>query len=451
VVQPHPRRRHGRPDGVPRHRGRTGVPRPRQDRPTQRTGLTERSLVPDRPPIGTPPGPPSFSSIRQDASAPCRTGRRQLVDDLDDRSGTGHRRLVDDRARTGPVGHDADDQPARGATAGGARTGTGPGRLRRIMTAVAGRAGTGSVDVQRWPALGTSAVLCTDGGSASAARAAAEREIAAIDAAASRFRQDSELSRVNRAGGRWVPISERMLEALQLALRAAAVTDGAVDPTLGASLNAQGYDRDWEELARVGPGEPLDRGPHAPAARDHEAWRAVELGRRPPAVRVPAGLALDLGATAKALAADRGARAAHLAGGAGALLSLGGDVAVCGPPPSGGWLVRVTDDHRHTDDRAGQLITVVSGGLATSSLVARRWYHDGRAVHHVLDPRTGLPVHPVWRTVSVAAASCAEANIASTAALVLGSEATAWLAAHELPARLVTVAGAVETQSGWPL
>ena len=315
---------------------------------------------------------------------------------------------------------------------------------------MAGRAGTSGVDVQRWPALGTTAVLCTDGGSGPAARAAAEREIDAIDTAASRFRQDSELSRVNRARGQWVSISERLLEALRLALRAAAITDGAVDPTLGASLTALGYDRDWGELARVGAGEPLHQGPDAPAARDHRAWRAIELWRRPPAVRVPAGLQLDLGATAKALAADRGARAARLAAGAGALLSLGGDIATCGPSPSGGWLVRVTDDHRDTDDRAGQLITITSGGLATSSLVARRWYHDGRAVHHVLDPRTGLPVRPVWRTVSVAAASCAEANIASTAALVLGSEATAWLAANELPARLVTVAGVVETRGGWP-
>jgi thiamine biosynthesis lipoprotein len=159
---------------------------------------------------------------------------------------------------------------------------------------------------------------------------------------------------------------------------------------------------------------------------------------------------LDLGATAKALAADRGVRAAQQAGGGGALLSLGGDVATCGPAPYGGWLVRVTDDHRDADERAGQIITVASGGLATSSLVPRRWYHGGRAIHHVLDPRIGFPVRPVWRTASVAAASCAEANIASTAALVLGREAPAWLAAYDLPTRLVTVDGVVVTQGGWP-
>jgi thiamine biosynthesis lipoprotein len=443
-VQPHPRRRDGRPYGLPRQRGRAGVPRPRQDRPTHCTGLGERSLGADRAATGTALGTPSLSPRHQ--PAPCRAGCRELLNDD-----------IDDRSHPGRAQHDADDQPARVTAAGGprpcARSGTSPGtgRLRRIVTAAAGRAGISGVNLQTWPALGTTAVLGTDGGSALAARAAAEREIDEIDAAASRFCQSSELSRVNRAGGRWVPISERLLEALQLALRAAAITDGLVDPTLGASLTALGYDRDWEQLARVGSGEPLHQGPDAPPARDHGAWRSVELSRRPPAVRVPAGLQLDLGATAKALAADRGARAAHLAAGAGALLSLGGDIGTCGPAPIGGWPVRVTDDHRDPDERAGQLITLASGGLATSSLVPRRWHHNGRAVHHVLDPRTGLPVRPVWRTASVAAASCAEANIASTAALVLGSEAPAWLSAHDLPARLVTVDGAVETRGGWPL
>lgn len=166
-------------------------------------------------------------------------------------------------------------------------------------------------------------------------------------------------------------------------------------------------------------------------------------------MRVPFELQLDLGATAKALAADRAARAAYLAGGAGTLLSLGGDIAMCGPAPRGGWLVRVTDDHRDTSTE-GQMITLASGGLATSSLVARRWYHDGHPVHHVLDPRTRRPVDPVWRTVSVAAATCAEANIASTAALVLGTRAPAWLAARHLPARLTALAGEVRSQGGWP-
>lgn len=318
------------------------------------------------------------------------------------------------------------------------------------MTAVGDRVDATAPTVQTWSALGTTAVLCTTQGSAASARSAAERQIAEIDAAASRFDPDSELSGVNRAGGRRVAISERLLEALRLGVRAAAVTDGAVDPTLGARLVDLGYDRDWAQLMHVAADEPLQRDRDAPVAAAHGAsWRSIELSDRPPAVRVAAGLKLDLGATAKALAADRGALATQLAAGGGVLLSLGGDIATCGPAPRDGWLVRVTDDHRDTST-AGQTIVVASGGLATSSLVARRWYHDGRPVHHVLDPRSGRPVDPVWRTVSVAAASCAEANIASTAALVLGAGAPAWLAAHHLPARLTAVDGETRVQSGWP-
>lgn len=318
------------------------------------------------------------------------------------------------------------------------------------MTAVADRVGAIAPTVETWSALGTIAVLCTTQGSAAAARPAAEREIAEIDAAASRFDPDSELSRVNRAGGRRVAISERLLEALRLGVRAAAVTHGAVDPTLGAYLVDLGYDRDWAQLMHVAAHEPLQRDRDAPVATARGAsWRSIELSDRPPAVRIPAGLQLDLGATAKALAADRGSRAAQQAGGGGALLSLGGDIATCGPAPRDGWLVRVTDDHRDTST-AGQTIVIASGGLATSSLVPRRWYHGGRPVHHILNPSTGRPVDPVWRTVSVAAATCAEANIASTAALVLGADAPAWLAAHHLPARLTAVGGETRVQGGWP-
>jgi thiamine biosynthesis lipoprotein len=97
-----------------------------------------------------------------------------------------------------------------------------------------------------------------------------------------------------------------------------------------------------------------------------------------------------------------------------------------------------------------QDIVIESGGLATSSLVPRRWWHDGRAVHHIVDPRTGAPASPCWRTVSVAAADCAQANIAATAAIVLGDEAPGWLAAQGLPARLVAADGSVHAQGDWP-
>jgi thiamine biosynthesis lipoprotein len=162
-------------------------------------------------------------------------------------------------------------------------------------------------------------------------------------------------------------------------------------------------------------------------------------------VTVPTGVQLDLGASAKALAADRAATAAAAAvPGTGVLVNLGGDIAVAGPCPVGGWTVGVGDDHRGAAD---QTITIESGGLATSSTTVRRW---GANRHHIIDPRTGIPAGSCWRTVSVAAASCVDANTAATAAVVLGPIAERWLSERELPARLVRSDGAIVIVGGWP-
>jgi FAD:protein FMN transferase len=215
-----------------------------------------------------------------------------------------------------------------------------------------------------------------------------------------------------------------------------------------------GYDRDWRELHAV-PGEgPLAPGDRLVVRQTRTAlWERIE--RRAgdaPTIRLPRGVALDLGATAKALAADRAAEAAHAAGdpAAGVLVSLGGDIATAGPPPEGGWLIHVTDDHRADPTAPGQTIAIRSGGVATSSIVTRRWHHAGREMHHILDPRTGEPVRTPWRTVSVAGATCADANIASTAAIVLAGEAVAWLGEQGLPARLVALDGTATILNGWP-
>ena len=165
---------------------------------------------------------------------------------------------------------------------------------------------------------------------------------------------------------------------------------------------------------------------------------------------LPAGVALDLGATAKALAADRAARAARHAAGCGVLVSLGGDIAVAGPAPGDGWAIRVTEDHAAPESAAGQTITIRSGGLATSGTTVRRWRAQGAERHHILDPRSGRPAAVVWRTASVAAASCVDANTASTAAIVRGADAAPWLLRHRLPARLVSAHGRVLLLGGWP-
>jgi thiamine biosynthesis lipoprotein len=304
-----------------------------------------------------------------------------------------------------------------------------------------------------WQALGTNVVLrTTDPAALASAREAVEAELAAIDRACSRFRADSELSRLNERPGRPVQVSPLLLDALALALDAASVTGGDVDPTLGRALELAGYDRDWHLLPAPGDGQAQGAGTGAPKLklRALSGWRSVSLDARTRTVRLPHGVRLDLGATAKALAADRAATAAHTAGGDGVLVSLGGDIATAGPPPTGGWRIHVTDDHRSDATAPGQTVSIRSGGLATSSTTVRRWSHEGRTMHHILDPATGNPANTCWRTVSVAAESCADANIACTASLVRGRAALDWLAELGLPARLQDRDGAVTTIGQWP-
>jgi thiamine biosynthesis lipoprotein len=293
-----------------------------------------------------------------------------------------------------------------------------------------------------FPALGTTAVVVArDSAGLSEAVRSVERELAAIDAACSRFRADSELSRVNASAGRWVVVGRVLCDALDAALAAAVSSGGLVDPTVGGSLRALGYHRDFWSF-------PPSR---TPAFRVAAAggWREIELDAHASRVRIPEGVTLDLGATAKALAADRAATAAARVCD-GVLVSLGGDISVAGTAPETGWVVHVTDDHRSAVGATGQTISIFAGGLATSSTTVRAWQRGGVKVHHIVDPLTGAPAPPIWRTVSVAAATCLEANVATTAAIVLGEGAPAWLAGRSLPARLVRAEGSVITVVGWP-
>jgi len=323
-----------------------------------------------------------------------------------------------------------------------------------------------------WPALGTTAtVQVTDALRMSVSRAAVERELAAIDEACSRFRDDSELSRLNRHPGRWVDASPLFLDAIEAGLRAARVTDGDVSPTIGAAIRVAGYDRDFTELEghrlpdRVASGSPAAGDSEGPASGAAEApvsggpvitferapgWRSVEVDRLHGRVRLARRVELDLGATAKALASDRAALAASRAAGAGVLVSLGGDIAVAGPAPSAGWAVGIADNHSASPSTRLPTVSITRGGLATSSTAVRRWRHGGQEMHHIIDPSSGRPAEVVWRTVTVAAANCVDANTASTAAIIRGQAAPAWLEGLGLPARLVGADGRVVAVGGWP-
>jgi thiamine biosynthesis lipoprotein len=238
-------------------------------------------------------------------------------------------------------------------------------------------------------------------------------------------------------------VSLLLAEALAVALRAAAATDGAVDPTCGRSLVELGYDVDFAEVVRRPPGRPAEPRPAG-------GWEHVELDAEALTVRVPAGVLLDLGATGKALAADRAAKEIATGADTGVLVNLGGDIAVAGPAPRSGWRVEIDAAPGEPSDLRRPVVAIWDGGLATSSAGSRAWYRGHQRVHHIVNPVTGTPADSCWSAVSVAAASCVDANAASTAAIIKAAAAPSWLNGLRLPGRLVSASGAVITTGGWP-
>ena len=305
-----------------------------------------------------------------------------------------------------------------------------------------------AVRTEDWRALGTGVRLVVAGGDVEVARAAVVAVLDRVDRAYSRFRADSEITALNARSGSRQPVSELLGSAIAASLRAARLTDGAVDPTVGRALRAIGYDADFD----------LIRNPAGPIELRLEpipGWRTVELAADGRSVRVRAGVELDLGSVGKGLAADLAAAAAHDAiggdgAGRGVLVSLGGDIAVRGAAPGGEWRILLAEDSETPTDSAGELVAIREGGLATSSTTVRRWTRGDVTLHHLVDPRTGGPVQSPWRTASVAAGTCLDANTAATAAIVLGEAAIAWFERVGLPARLVALDGSVARVGGWP-
>jgi thiamine biosynthesis lipoprotein len=271
---------------------------------------------------------------------------------------------------------------------------------------------------------------------------AVDRQLVALDRQASRFREDSEISQVNSSESHSFFLSEGLAELLATALAAAELTDGLVDPTVGGALIAMGYDRDFSSVRKSRPDAPTVGTP-APG------WASIELDGR--LLRRPAGMVLDLGATAKGVGSDRSAHAARNSmDGGGVLVSLGGDLAVAGESPQGGWPILVAEDPLGDQRPSGHVVRFNRGGVATSSVVCRRWRRGDRTLHHIIDPRTGEPAQAHWRTATVAAPTCAHANAASTALIVGGDDALDMVTAAGLPARLIGDDGSVRLIGSWP-
>ena len=292
-------------------------------------------------------------------------------------------------------------------------------------------------------AIGTTAtVVVQDRSRADEAEHILREEISAIDQACSRFRPDSELAHLHANQGRAVPVSSLLFEALDVAYSVADRTQGAVDPTVGSAMEMLGYDRDFE-LIESRPLHMADLGP-APG------FRHLHLDRKRKTARIPRGVRLDLGSSAKALLADRAA--AHIASelGSGALVSIGGDVAVAGESPAEGWAIGIAVDSSTGPGDADQVVAIRHGGLASSSTLVRTWPMGGEQVHHIVDPATGRSAGPYWRLVSAAGTSCVDANALSTAAIVWGDQAVERLRPFDQAVRLLRHDGKLCTLGGWP-
>jgi thiamine biosynthesis lipoprotein len=268
----------------------------------------------------------------------------------------------------------------------------------------------------RFRAMGLDVVVRAADVDANAVRALLDE----TDRTFSRFRDDSELVRVNAAPTPFVHVSARFARAVGTALAACDATGGAVDPTLGRAIVAAGYDRDFAALAPDG--RPL--GATEPGRRGEVAL-AGRLLHRPP------GVLLDLDGVVKGMLVDE---LLELTSGD-AVVSAGGDVSARGPAD-----VAVP---------GGPPVRILGGGLATSGSTRRRWLRGGAWQHHLIDPRTGRPSTSRWTSATVAAGSCTAADVAAKAAFLLGDDGPDWLTARGLSGQLVDADGVVVETSGW--
>jgi FAD:protein FMN transferase len=292
-------------------------------------------------------------------------------------------------------------------------------------------------------AIGTTATIAVpDPSQVDRAECILRAEIEAIDRACSRFRPDSEIASLHADAGRTVRVSSLLFNALDVAYSVAERTHGAVDPTVGNAMAALGYDRDFE---RIEPRQ-LQMADFVPVA----GFRHLHLDRRRRTARIPKGVRLDLGSSAKALLADRAV--AHIADElhSGALVSIGGDVAVAGEPPREGWAIGIAVDSSAGADNVDQVVAIRQGGLASSSTEVRTWRMGDEQVHHIVDPTTGRSSAPYWTLVSATGASCVDANALSTAAVVWGDRALDHLRSFGQAARLLRHDGQVFTLGCWP-
>ena len=288
----------------------------------------------------------------------------------------------------------------------------------------------------RFRALGTAVSVLFVGelprGSAGAIRAL----FAEWEATLSRFAPHSELSLINRSAGRPAPAGPLLRSVLRAAVSAARSSDGLFDPTLGRQMAAIGYDRSFEGPVRLAGGTFVRDLPSG-------GWRTIQIDDAAGLVTIPAGTALDLGGIAKGMAVDAAVALLLGTGATGALVNAGGDMrVVC--DGAADWHVGFDEADSHT-------VTLTGGAIATSGITTRRWTQGGIKQHHLIDPRTASPARSDLRTVSVAAPTCAQAEVAAKVALLLGSlDGARFLAQRDLPGVMTLLDGSAQPTPSWP-
>lgn len=246
--------------------------------------------------------------------------------------------------------------------------------------------------------MGTDVHVVVHGSEAQAAAAAARRRIDDLEDRWSRFRPTSEISRLAQRSGAPCLVSDDTFLLIERAVEAWGATAGRYDPTVGAAMVLNGYDRDFARLART---DSLDLRPAGPAAAA-PGCDDVVLDAELRLVIIPEGTLLDPGGVAKGLAADLLSSELIAAGADGVAVNVGGDLRVRGlGPDEGRWPISIEDPLRPGEEL--RRIAVYDRGVATSSVLRRRWRHLGVARHHVIDPRTGLPAATALAGVTVIA------------------------------------------------
>jgi FAD:protein FMN transferase len=291
----------------------------------------------------------------------------------------------------------------------------------------------------RFGAMGTTVSVLLPERQADAGSAAVRDLFVRWEGTLSRFLPESELASLNRHAGEPVAVSPLLYQVIVTALEAAQATDGLYDPTLLRHLMAVGYDRTFATLP---PRVPAAAGLPGPGG----GWRRIAVDHRHRRVTLPAGVGLDLGGIAKGMAVDAAVSCLRTLGADAALVNAGGDLAVHGCLPGGAaWPVIVEAP------AAPQVVLLQRGAVATSGIARRHWQQGEQRRHHLLDPRTGLPAQSDLWSVTVVAARCVQAEVAATAAFVLGpQEGARFLEERGLAGWLVRKDGPGQAAGAWP-